>query len=176
MLLQWEHVLGAIASAAKSQGNSVTRENVLMTSLLYYATAFCIGRLMRFFVSQATRGSKNGSLLQALLYDFVTSFQLMSISLENGQLRKHYGDNAYIFALFCTGAWAYFTIDKGRANPCTCVVEYMKGSYSARYALLSGLVQLCGGLLSYPYARAFWNLGLTRSHWQRFLAIGKIIG
>ena len=162
MLLQWNHLINGYVRGLDDDG--LASELPFVSSLLYYAITALLGRALRFAIRVRL---KNDVLLRRLLFDFVTTFQLMAMSLENGQLRKHYGDVAYIAILLATGVWSYYTIDDGLANPCGCIVDVMKGQYGHSQAILRCFVQLAGGLLSYQYARLFWTLGLTDSHLER---------
>ena len=139
-----------------------------VSSIFFYAATALLGRALRFVIKQRL---KNDTLLRRLLFDFVTTFQLMAMSLENGQLRKHYGDTVYMATLLMTGLWCFYTVDDGLSNPCACVVGVMRGSYGYAEASIRCLLQLCGGLLSYRYARLFWKLALTNSHFERSLMV-----
>ncbi len=86
-------------------------------------------------------------------------------------MRKHYGWPGYAGTLTSLGVWYSLTVHSFRGNPCGNVVEYMQGHSSKIKMLLRTTCQLCGGLLSYRYAKAFWSLELTGSHGQRFRAL-----
>lgn len=65
--------------------------------------------------------------LQPYLFDFITTFQVLACSLENGQMRKHYGDWAYVGTLFVVMFYSIETIQEGSGNPSSHVINYMKG-------------------------------------------------
>ena len=136
----------------------------LATSILYYGLTALLARGLRVM---SKIGLSKYRYLFFLITDFITSFQLMAFSLENGQLRKHYGDLAYVITLVCVGLWAIYAIQDGQSNPCSALLDTLAGKSPMRWAILRSFVQTLGAISSYQYAKMFWSLGLTRSHWER---------
>jgi hypothetical protein len=142
------------------------REIPVITSVCYYSLSILLGRFLRSGASQVFR---NSPLLPYIL-DALFTFQVMACSLENGQVRKHYGMGAYVLALFALSTWHQHTVKDCSANPCAFVLKYTQKKCTGKKVLLSAVFQTCGGLLSYQYARKFWSLGFTESHGRRYLA------
>ena len=136
-----------------------------VTSIFYYSLTAIFARTLRHFAQAKFYKFRH---LYILLADFITSFQLMAFSLENGQIRAHYGEVAYVLTLVCVGLWAVYAVSDGQANPCSALIDVLTGKYRFRWALIRGLVQLCGALSSYQYAKVFWYFGFTLSHWERY--------
>ena len=146
---------------------SLPLEIPVITSLCFYALNTVFGRQAR----RAVRHFMPKSVVPYAL-DLVTTFQLMACSLENGQIRKHYGDGAYVLVMFSIGMWSYATIaGEASSNPCAHVIKYMQGKKSIKQLILHVVCQLVGGLMSFPYARLFWYLELTESHAHRFRSL-----
>ena len=140
------------------------RDIPLITSICYYSTAMLAGRLMR----EAVRRSPTPKLLTPFLLDFITTFQMMACSLENSHVRIHYGMAGYVMAMVVTGLWGCLTLGTTTANPCTHVARYVRKQQTGIKSLVSVAVQLCGGLLSYKYARMFWALEISEVHASRY--------
>lgn len=138
----------------------------LIISIFYYALTAVVARSLRLAVNERFYKFK---YLHTVLMDFITSFQLMAFSLENGQVRKHYGELAYTCTLVCVGLWAVYAISDGQANPCTTLIDVLIGKYNIRWGFLRGIIQLCGAITSYQFAKIFWSLGFTKSHWIRYM-------
>ncbi|ELU12507.1 hypothetical protein CAPTEDRAFT_65598, partial [Capitella teleta] len=107
---------------------------------------------------------------QPYICDAIFTFQVLACSLENGQIRKHYGMGAYALVLFVISTWHNVTVEGCSANPCAHVLRYTQGKSTLRHTLLSILMQTCGGLLSYRCAKVFWGMEFTESHGRRYWA------
>lgn len=143
------------------------RQIPLITSICYYSLSIIIGRLLRLFAKQFCPSQH----LLPFLLDAIFTFQILACSLENGQIRKHYGMGAYALVLFTLSMWHQMTVQDGQsANPCAHVVTLVNGSCSFVHFILRVAFQTAGGLLSYQYARLFWSLEFTDSHGARYWA------
>lgn len=136
----------------------------LITSLCYYALAILLGRFLRLATKEFIPPK-----IQPYFYDAATTFQALACSLENIQIRNHYGWGAYGAILFFLSFWFTLTIKNGKPNPCSYMIHYSKGEISWKRFMVHLVFQLVGGLSSYRFARTFWSFGLTEGHTQRYV-------
>ena len=142
-------------------------EYPITVSLIYYVMWILIGWVFRRIIN--TYCPKP---FAPYAMNFVMTYVLMAMSLEGGQITKHYGALAYFVANCCLGMFNTY-LNKNEpltwsSNPKSYAIKYVQGDASFKSAVLHALCQLVGGLLSFSSARLFWSMGLTESHAQRY--------
>lgn len=115
----------------------------LIVSISYFATFIVFARFLR-----GVCNTLCPIKYREYVADFITAFELCACSLENGNIRHHYGYLAYILDLILLGIWFSLTIGNSSGNPCGIVIKYTKGDLSLQKSCARILLQICGGLVS----------------------------
>lgn len=105
---------------------------------------------------------------QPYLLNAITAFQGLACSLENTHIRHYYGKAAYWLTLTTLAMISVLTVKGSSSNPCSQMLQYVKGTFTFKELLLRIASQIAGALLSYQYARQFWSLGLHPGHVMKY--------
>lgn len=134
----------------------------ILLSVAYYLTFLFFGHVLRVLVEQFTPLP-----FRRYILDAVTTFQVFTCSLENGQVRSNYGYIAYIVTIFFLSTFHSRALAGSSSNPCSHVADWIHGRENIRDVLLLVGAQSAGALLSYRAAKVIWTLGLSKGHRHR---------